>query len=421
MAEPAISLQAVSKRFRRGYHVKTLAELLFTLPKRLADKRVDGLHSREFWALRNVSIDAASGETLGIIGPNGAGKSTVLKLLFRILRPDQGQVVVKGRVGGLIELGAGFHPYLSGRENVFINGSILGMKHAEVARKYDSIVEFAGVPEFMDMPVKNYSSGMFARLAFAVAAHAETDVLLVDEVLAVGDTAFQLKCFDWMAQRRKQGGTVVLVSHELNNMRGCDRVLYLRDGNVSAVGEPQAVIDSYLADTGQTRDTRANDIGFIAGADGKPRAEVTRVEWLGADGAAIEKVEPGSAVTARVHYEAREPVVDPIFALTLFHDDTRFHLSTQRDYLVHLYSGEAFRGLTLEGTGIVDVELDAMHLPVGSYRAKAYLFEGGRLNPLYVRDGMARIEITRPGWSDGRALIDLRQRWHAPAKANWQP
>src|SRR5690606_36096336 len=137
---------------------------------------------------------------------------------------------------------AGFHPYLSGRENVQINGAILSMKGAEIRRKYDSIVEFAGLREFMDMPVKNYSSGMFARLAFAIAAHAETDVLLVDEVLAVGDTSFQLKCYDWMTRRRRAGGTIVLVSHEMNNMRGCDRCLYLRDGGIGAHGEPGDVI-----------------------------------------------------------------------------------------------------------------------------------------------------------------------------------
>jgi ABC-type polysaccharide/polyol phosphate transport system ATPase subunit len=410
----AIELQSVSKRFARAQHVHTLAELVFSLPRRIKERRVDGLRPHEFWALRDVSLEVAAGETLGIIGPNGAGKSTVLKLLFRILRPDRGAIHVRGRVGGLIELGAGFHPYLSGRENVFINGAILGMKRTEIARKYEAIVEFAGLREFMDMPVKNYSSGMFARLAFAIAAHAETDVLLVDEVLAVGDTAFQLKCFDWIARRRQAGGTVVLVSHEMNNMRGCDRCVYLREGGIRALGEPGSVIESYLSEAGSSRDPRADDIGFVARADGKPRAEITGVEWLAPDGGQLVAFEPGARATVRFEYLAREPVPAPIFALTLFHDDARFSVQAPRNYLVHLYSGEAFAGLTLEGAGTVEVEVDALHLPVGSYRAKAYLFEGGRLNPLYVRDGAARIECTRPGWSDGRALIDLRQHWHEP-------
>jgi ABC-type polysaccharide/polyol phosphate transport system ATPase subunit len=415
MSEPAIRLNGVWKRFRRGYHVKTLAELLFTLPKRLTEKRVDGLRPYEFWALRDVSLDVARGECIGILGPNGAGKSTTLKLLFNILRPERGEVRVAGRVGGLIELGAGFHPYLSGRENVFINGSILGMTQAEIRRKYDSIVEFAGLHDFMDMPVKNYSSGMFARLAFAVAAHAETDVLLVDEVLAVGDTAFQLKCFDWMARRRKEGGTVVLVSHEMNNMRGCDRCVYLRDGGIQALGEPGGVIEKYLADTGDKRDPRADEIGFIAGADGQPRAKVTGVEWLDGAGAPLKTFEPGAPATVRFHFLAREPVAHPIFALTLFHDDARFALQSPKQYLVHLYSSDAFAKTTLEGSGVVEVDVEAIHLPVGSYRAKAYLFEGGRLSPLYVRDGIARIECVRPEFSDGRALVDLRQQWRAPA------
>ncbi|MBX3460147.1 MAG: ABC transporter ATP-binding protein [Planctomycetes bacterium] len=415
MSEPLITLDHASKRFARGYHVKTLAELLFTLPRRLAQQRKDGLREHEFWALRDVTLDVSSGETLGVIGANGAGKSTILKLLFNILRPDRGHVRVRGRVGGLIELGAGFHPYLTGRENVFINGSILGLKQREVRARYDSIVEFAGLSEFMDMPVKNYSSGMFARLAFAVAAHADTDVLLVDEVLAVGDTSFQLKCFDWIARKRKQGGAVVIVSHEMNNIRGCDRALYLSDGRMVALGEPLEVINRYLAESGASRDPRADDVGFVAGDDGKPIAEITSVEWL-AGGQPVACVTPGQAVSVRFGYEARSRVQDPVFALTLFHDDPRFSL-TSKGYLVHLWSSDAFAGRTLEGAGAVEVELEALHLPAGQYRCKAYLFEGGRLNPLYVRDGIARIECTRPDWSDERGLVDVRQRWSALAPA----
>jgi lipopolysaccharide transport system ATP-binding protein len=413
MTEPAISLDHIWKRFRRGYHVRTLAELVLGLPRRLAQGRnEDGLREHEFWALRDVKLDIPKGETLGIIGPNGAGKSTILKLLFNILRPDRGTVHVNGRVGGLIELGAGFHPYLSGRENVFINGAILGLKQREIRQRYDSIVEFAGLSEFMGMPVKNFSSGMYARLAFAIAAHAEPDVLLVDEVLAVGDTAFQLKCFDWIAKRRKSGGTVILVSHEMNNLIGCDSIAYIREGELRALGAPDKTIQQYLDETGDSRDPRADEIGFIPGADGKPRAEVTDVEFLGADGKPLKKFTPGEALTVRFHFAAHEEIPTPIFALTLFHDDARFSLQSPRNYLVHLYSGDSLSALQLAGEGSVDVHLEeGLHLPVGEYRAKAYIFEGGRLNPLYVRDGVARIECARTEWSDSRALIDVRQKW----------
>jgi hypothetical protein len=171
------------------------------------------------------------------------------------------------------------------------------------------------------------------------------------------------------------------------------------------------VIERYLSETGDSRDPRADEVGFIAGEDGKPRAEITHVEWLDGSGELLKQVTPGQSARARVHYEARQPVAAPIFALTLFHDDARFALHVPRHYLVHLYSGDTFKESTLEGTGFVEVAMEALHLPVGEYRAKAYLFEGGRLNPLYVRDGIARIECVRPEWSDTRALIDVKQQW----------
>ena len=202
-----------------------------------------------------------------------------------------------------------------------------------------------------------------------------------------------------------------MVSHEMLNIRGCDRALYLREGTIRAQGEPGGVIESYLSEAGDSRDPRADEIGFIAGEDGKPRAEVTRVEWLDAGGQPLKQFTPGEAARARMHYKARQPVAAPIFALTLFHDDARFALHVPRHYLVHLYSGDAFKEDTLEGTGHVEVELEELHLPVGEYRAKAYLFEGGRMSPVYVRDGIARIECVRPEWSDTRALIDVKQQW----------
>jgi ABC-type polysaccharide/polyol phosphate transport system ATPase subunit len=202
----------------------------------------------EFWALRGVSFTLNPGDMLGVIGPNGAGKSSILKLLFKIFRPDRGTVRVNGRVTGLIELGAGFHPMLSGRENVFINGAVLGMRQRELRAKYDQIVEFAELQEFMEMPVKNYSSGMYARLAFSIAAHAEPDLLLVDEVLAVGDESFQRKCYDWVAQMRKRGCAVVLVSHNLAVVEPASHCLYLKRGIIEASGEASGVIARYQQD-----------------------------------------------------------------------------------------------------------------------------------------------------------------------------
>jgi lipopolysaccharide transport system ATP-binding protein len=207
-----------------------------------------GAPSEPFYALRDVSLRVEPGEVIGIIGRNGAGKSTLLKLLGRITRPSSGRITLYGRVGTLLEVGTGFHPELSGRENVFLSGAILGMSRAEIRSKFDEIVAFAEIEKFLDVPVKRYSSGMFVRLAFAVAAHLETEILLVDEVMAVGDVQFQKKCFGRMGEVARQGRTVLLVSHQLGAVRSlCQRTIWLSTGKVAADGPTGQVISEYLA------------------------------------------------------------------------------------------------------------------------------------------------------------------------------
>ena len=204
------------------------------------------LRGNEFWALRDVSFEVSAGEALGVIGPNGAGKSTMLRLLSRILEPTSGRVGVQGRVGALIEVAAGFHQDLTGRENVFLQGAILGMRRAEVARKLDAIVEFAGVEAFIDTPAKRYSSGMHARLGFSVAAHLDPDVLLIDEVLSVGDMAFRQKCMDRMLEFKRQGVAIAFVSHNLQAVATlCERAVYLQN-EVRAYGPVQDVLEKYV-------------------------------------------------------------------------------------------------------------------------------------------------------------------------------
>lgn len=408
----SVTFDNVSKRFARGYRIRTLAEAVLGWPKRALKKRVDGLKEYEFWALRDVSFEVKPGETLGIIGQNGSGKSTVLKLIFRILRPDGGNVRVQGRVGGLIELGAGFHPYLTGRENVFINGSILGMSRREIRERYGSIVDFAGIAEFMDTPVKNFSSGMYARLAFAIAAHADMDVLLVDEVLAVGDASFQMKCYDWLARQQRQGRAIVTVSHNMYQMAAATRCLWLDGGKVAKVGEPRAVIDAYL----ESQKNRQEQWTLTDGQGGT-KARITHVEFLTLDGRVLTELEYDATVVIRFHYDLREPLQSPIFALTLFADDARYPLQTPNHHLFHVYSGDAFKDQTLQGTGSVDVEVSHLRLPVGQHRVKAYIMEQHGANPVYVNDGIARIEFVRPDWSDGRALLDHTQKWRMPIPA----
>jgi len=234
-----IRLDHVSKRYliRNGSHTRSLGWPEFSFL---------GKKPKEMWALRDVSFEVAGGESLGIIGNNGAGKSTLLKLLARISAPTSGEIRIRGRLSALIEVGSGFSPELTGRENIFLNGSMLGMTRSEIARKVDSIVEFAGVPEYIDVPVKRYSSGMYVRLGFSIAAHLDPDILLLDEVLAVGDIVFQAKCLDLIGQLRETGRTIVLISHDLGAIqRLCDRAILLHHGQVVTAGTPTDVIDHY--------------------------------------------------------------------------------------------------------------------------------------------------------------------------------
>lgn len=405
----AAQFVGVSKRFSRRGRVRTLAELAGSIFRRAA-RDAQGLLPTEFFALHDVSFEVAPGESLGIIGPNGSGKSTILKLLFRILRPDAGQVITQGRVGGLIELGAGFHPYLSGRENVFINGAILGMSRAETRRKYDSIVEFAGIGEFMDMPVKDYSSGMYARLAFAIAAHAEPDVLLVDEVLAVGDTSFQAKCFDWMKRIRKSGTAVVLVSHNLYHVADfTDRCLWLDSGRSQGLGDPRQVTRDYLSALSAGASPAATEVTTGGGL-----IRVSQVSFLGGDGQPLVTVSRGQTIRVRFEIELKQTMPDATVALSLFHDDARFQLQTT-DYLFHLHSPPGLLS-GCEQRVTADVLVPDLVLPVGRYRAKVYAFTDAGSHLVHERDGAAVIEVVHSDWSDRRALVDHEQSWmvHRP-------
>ncbi len=252
----AVVVEGISKEYVIGERLqyRTLrdaATAFATAPLRRSAALLRGTatrHQRDrIWALRDVSFDVSSGDVVGILGRNGAGKSTLLKVLTRITEPTEGRALIRGRVGSLLEVGTGFHPELTGRDNVFLNGAILGMPRAEIKRKFDAIVEFAGVERFIDTPVKRYSSGMYVRLAFAVAAHLEPDILMVDEVLAVGDAAFQKKCLGKISEVTREGRTVLFVSHNMAAIRDiCPRAVWLENGRLEQVGPSGEVIDSYL-------------------------------------------------------------------------------------------------------------------------------------------------------------------------------
>lgn len=240
MTESAVEISALGKRFR------IYSERNQSLKSALMRGRVSKYD--EFWALRNITFDVPKGSTFGLVGGNGSGKSTLLKTLAKIYWPDEGTIEYSGRMSALLEVGSGFHPELTGRENIYLNGSILGMKKKEIDQRYEQIVEFSGVRDFIDQPVKNYSSGMFVRLGFSVAIHVEPDILVVDEVLAVGDAAFQMQCFDRFRELKKLGTTIILVTHDLEALVDlCDQAAWINKSHLEMVGEAGAVAQAYLS------------------------------------------------------------------------------------------------------------------------------------------------------------------------------
>ena len=275
----------------------------------------------DFWAVKDVSFDVTHGETLGMIGHNGAGKSTLFKLLSRITAPTSGTIRLDGRLAALIEVGSGFHPELTGRENIYLSGSVLGMRRKEIAAKLDRIVEFSGVGPFIDMPVKWYSSGMYVRLGFSVAAHLEADILLVDEVLAVGDASFQLQCYDRIAELRREGATLLFISHDLASVgRLCDRVVLMNRGQVAAIGAPADVIAQYQQ---VVNDSYAAEV-----ADAHPSAAVGSARVLGVTfrderGRQVHGASTGGWLTAAVDLDVISPIPDAVVEVFYYSRDGR--------------------------------------------------------------------------------------------------
>jgi lipopolysaccharide transport system ATP-binding protein len=269
MSQSVVLFDRVWKKFGRGERHSSLRDLIPATAKRLFTKAppIDQLQTREFWALKDVAFEVKPGEALGIIGPNGAGKSTTLKLLTRIMRPTKGTCSIKGRVGALIEVAAGFHPELTGRENIFLQGAIMGMKRADIMRRLDDIIEFSGIRDFIETPVKRYSSGMNARLGFSIAANLNPDVLVIDEVLAVGDMAFQQRCIERMQEFRRSGVAIVFVSHNLQAVSTlCQRAIFLAS-SVKADGAPDDVIRAYVnSASAAAEDAAENDDVRITGS-----------------------------------------------------------------------------------------------------------------------------------------------------------
>ena len=289
-----------------------------SLKERLVNFGRSNLHKEDFWALRNVDLEIEAGTTVGLIGPNGSGKSTLLKAIGGILQPTSGTVRTRGRMAALLELGAGFHPDLTGRENVYLNASILGLSSAQTDKYFDAIVDFSGIERFIDTQVKFYSSGMYVRLAFAVAVHVDPDILLVDEVLAVGDEPFQRKCMDRIREFQHDGRTIVLVTHSLDQVAEvCDRAVVLESGNVIANGSTRDALRTLRSEFDQQRQEDMERRHEASAADRTPtqRVVVESVELLDASGAPTDEIRPGADVTVAVTVRADDPVPAPVVGI----------------------------------------------------------------------------------------------------------
>lgn len=361
MADNAITVRNLSKEYVIG------AVLHDTLRDKIAHQwnrlwgasGASGSQVRPFLALKDVSFDVKEGEVLGIIGHNGAGKSTLLKILSRITEPTAGEVDIYGRVTSLLEVGTGFHAELTGRENVYLNAAMLGMRKQEIGRRFDEIVAFSGTQKFIDTPVKRYSSGMYVRLAFSVAAHLDPEILIVDEVLSVGDGAFQKKCLGKMDEVRRDGRTVILVSHDLPVVAGlCQRAILLRQGAVVGDGAPQQIIEQYMSEALSSSGTSLADR-----QDRYTQGElmVRAVEFVDEKGQTIQHVFSGQHLALRVHFHSR---VSKVFrdqrVMVVFNRDERPYCILSTDLVDR-------KPLDLEGSGYVEFHVPNLPLCGGRY------------------------------------------------------
>lgn len=348
-------MKGLSKRFVMRKD-NSLKERIVTLGR--AGRR----HREDFWALRDIDLSITAGSTIGLLGPNGSGKSTLLKTVGGIIQPTTGTVSKRGRLAALLELGAGFHPDLTGRENVYLNASILGFSQKDTARNFDSIVDFSGIGEFIDTQVKFYSSGMYVRLAFAVAIHMDPDILLVDEVLAVGDEAFQRKCLDKIRQFQAEGRTIVLVSHSAGQVTElCTRAVLLEHGRIVFDGDPTAAVDSL-------RDVLSEGAGALS--DESKGSRITALELLDASGASALTFDAGSDLTVRVAARNASILDNWRITVSLEVPSGQRAIATNTDLL-----GMDLPPLGPDGTSIA-VTFKELRLGAGMYSLYAHLFDG---------------------------------------------
>jgi ABC-type polysaccharide/polyol phosphate transport system ATPase subunit len=399
---PVIEFDHVSKQFRLHRDRPRSFQELFLNTLRMRG----GSKAETIWSLRDVSFTVERGEMVGLVGPNGAGKSTALKLISRIIAPTHGRVLVQGKVTGLLELGAGFHPDLTGRENVYLNGAMLGMSRKQVDQRLKAIVTFAELEQFIDVPVKHYSSGMYMRLGFATAVYADADVLLVDEVLAVGDQAFQSKCYQRINELRCAGTTILFVSHDAATVRRmCDRAVFLDKGQVRSIGAADDVIADYMDYVWQERSLRDDQAQERTEQRwGSGEAVIEDVVFLARDGSEQRVFRTGEPFVARIRYQARQRVERPTFGVAIYRDDDT-HVNGPNSVIDDCHIP------AIEGHGQMDYGVEALPLLPGHYEFTAAIYDHSSTHPYDHRHRAFTFEVQPGPMGSREGIVHIPSTW----------
>ena len=397
--EPIVRFENVGKRF--AFTKETPQSVLETFISFFSRSKQKS--DRDLWALRDVSFEVMPGQGFGFIGRNGCGKSTLLKLITQILRPNEGRIVVHGRVGALLELGAGFHQDLTGRENIFLNAAVVGLSEAETKAKFESIVAFSELGDFIDMPVKHYSSGMYMRLGFSVAIHIRPDILIVDEILAVGDQAFQAKCIDAIIDLKRRGTTIIIVSHNINMIRTlCSHLVWLEKGKVVAAGPTDEIAPQYIEFSYAREGRQLKIVDFERRGD--QTIELTAVRLLDSTGNAQQVFQTGDALTIEMAYFAHRPVPNPEFGLAIHRQDG-VHVNGPNTQLAGLDVG------TITGAGVIRYEIKSLALLPARYLITAAIHDSRFPHCYDLHKEAYMLRVVPGGTREINGLVEFSAIW----------
>jgi lipopolysaccharide transport system ATP-binding protein len=401
--DTVLKVENVSKKFCKSlkrsmaYGSADIARNMFNIPYNSGV-----LRKGEFWSLKDISFEVKKSESVGFVGKNGSGKSTLLRILNGIYPPDVGKVQIRGKVGALIAVGAGFHPHMTGRENVYLNGAILGMSRKELDQKFDAIAEFAEIGSFLDAPVSTYSSGMTVRLGFSIAVHIDPDIMLVDEILAVGDLEFQLKCLRKLHEFREDGGTYIIVSHNMQAIRNsCDRVVWIEDGRMIKVGKTQEICDLY--ESSQIRKTMNSESINNGIIKFRGRSVISSVEFDKKKDSKIPELKSGDDLRIKVYYDTKDIIKNPILTIAMKNSEGKV--------IFENYSNDEIHIKQLRGKGFIEFTAPNFNLRPDIYDITLILSEGNQLNKIEWHDKSYKIQLVPGDARVNQGLIYPNPKW----------